>query len=46
MRHKDKHKTVFPCLLWHEKVRTNRAYVHKSQNAKHSLGYRDLVYYK
>ena len=44
MRHRDKHKTVFICLLWIENIRGNR--VHKSQYAKNVLGYRDLVYYK
>ena len=27
-------------------MRTNRTYVHKSQYAKHGLGYHDFVYYK
>ena len=27
MRHRDKHKTVFFCLLCHEKIGTNKTYV-------------------
>ena len=46
MRHRDKQKPVFLHLLRREKIRANRTYVHKSQYAKHSLGYCDLVYYK
>ena len=45
MRHRDKLKAVFLCSLQLEKIRANRTYVHKSQYASHSLGYRDLVYY-
>ena len=30
VRHREKHKLVFLCLLGLEKVRTNRTYVHKS----------------
>ena len=46
MRHRDKQKPVFLRLLRREKIRANRTYVHKSQYAKHGLGYCDLVYYK
>ena len=46
MIHSDKHKAVFLCLLWLEKIRTNRTYVHKSWYAKLGLGYCGLVYYK
>ena len=45
MRHKDKHKTVFLLLGFRlEKIKTNRAYLHKPRYAKHGLGYRDLYY--
>ena len=46
MKHRDKEKTVFIRSLRLEKIMTNRTYVHKSQCAKHGLGYRDLVYDK
>ena len=46
MRHRDKHKAVFLCLLQLEKIMTNGTYVHKSRCDKHGLGYCDLVYYK
>ena len=46
MRHKDKHKTAFLRSLRLEEIRINRAYVRKSQHAKHYSGYQDLVYYK
>ena len=46
MGHKDKHKTVFLRSLRLEEIRINRAYVRKSQHAKHYSGYQDLVYYK
>ena len=46
MRHgRDKHKAVF-CLLWLEKVRTNRTYLLKFQYSKHSSGYCVLLHYK
>ena len=46
MRHRDKYKTVFLHFLQLEKIKTNRTYMQKSQYAKHSLEYCDLVYYK
>ena len=45
-KHRNTHKTVFLCLFQLEKVKTNRAYVHKSWYAKHGLGYCNIVYYR
>ena len=35
MKHRENPKTVFLCSLQLEKIRTSRAYVRKSQYAKH-----------
>ena len=42
MRHRDKQKTVFLCLLCHEKIGTNATYVQKASICKTWLG----IYYK
>ena len=41
----DKHTVLF-CLLQHEKIWTNRTYMHRSRYATHGLGYLDLIYHK